>query len=167
MEEILLNPNQSGFHPPDSCINQLVAITHEIIEVFDCNPTLEVRSVFLDISKAFEKMWHEGFLYKLRFMGILGELYNLLGNYLLGRFQKVILNGKTSTWRPVLTGAPQGSILGPLLFLVYINDLPNKLKSNAELFADDASLFTIVKGKNESANTLNNDLLLNANGILT
>ena len=118
MEEILLNPNQSGFHPPDSCINQLVAITHEIIEVFDCNPTLEVRSVFLDISKAFEKMWHEGFLYKLRFMGILGELYNLLGNYLLGRFQKVILNGKTSTWRPVLTGAPQGSILGPLPFLV-------------------------------------------------
>ena len=100
-------------------------------------------------------------------MGILGELYNLLGNYLLGRFQKVILNGKTSTWRPVLTGAPQGSILGPLLFLVYINDLPNKLKSNAELFADDASLFTIVKGKNESANTLNNDLLLNANGIMT
>ena len=92
-------------------------------------------------------------------MGISGELYNLLGNYLSGRFQRVILNRQTS-WRPVIAGFPQGSILGPLLFLVYINDLPNELKSSVKLFADDISLFTIVKDKNESANTLNNDLLL-------
>ena len=64
MEEKLLNPNQSGFLSSDSCINQLLAITHEIIEVFGCNPPLEVRSVFLDISKAFDKVWHEGLLYK-------------------------------------------------------------------------------------------------------
>ena len=63
-------------------------------------------------------------------------------------------------WRPVIAGAPQGSILGPLLFLVYINNLPNELKSSVKLFADDTSLFTIVKDKTESANTLNNDLLL-------
>ena len=63
-------------------------------------------------------------------------------------------------WRPVIAGAPQGSILGPILFLVYINNLPNELKSSVKLFADDTSLFTIVKDKNESANTLNNDLLL-------
>ena len=65
-----------------------------------------------------------------------------------------------SSWRPVLVGVPQGSILGTLLFLVYINDLPIELKSNAKLFADDTSLFTIVKNKNKSANILNNDLLL-------
>ena len=151
MEEKLLNPNQSGFRPSNSCINQLLVITHEIFEAFDCNPSLEVRSVFLDISKAFDKVWHEGLLYKLKPMGI------------SGRFQRIVLNGQTSSWRPVLAGVPQGSILGPLLFLVYINDLPDELKSNAKLFADDTSLFTIDKDKNESANILNDDLQLISN----
>ena len=126
----------------------------------DCNQTLEVRSVFLDISKAFDKVWRKGLLCKLKCMGISGEIYKLLENYLSDRFQRVVLNGQTSSWRPILEGVPQGSILGPLLFLIYINDLPNELKSNAKLFADDASLFTIVKDENESENVLNNDLLL-------
>ena len=93
-------------------------------------------------------------------MGISGKLYNLLENYLSGRYQRVILNGETPSWRPVLAGVSQCSILDPLLFLVYINDLPNELKSNAKLFADDTPLFTIVKDKNESANILNDDLQL-------
>ena len=134
--------------------------THEIFEAFDCNLPLEVRSVFLDVSKAFHKVWHEGLLYKLKSMGISGEFYNLLQNYLSGRLQRVIPNGQTSSWRPILVGIPEGSILGPLLFLIYINDLPNKLKSNAKLFADDTSLFTIIKDKNKSANVLSNDLSL-------
>ena len=116
LKEELLNPNQSGFRPSDSCINQLLAITHEIFEAFDCNPPLEVRSVFLDMSKAFDKVWHEGLLYKLKSMGISGELYDLLQNYLSGRLQRVILNGQTSSWRPILVGVPQGSILGSLFF---------------------------------------------------
>ena len=66
LEEGLLNPNQSVFFPGYSCINQLLAITHEVFEAFDCNPSLEVSSVFLDISKAFDKVWHEGLLYKIK-----------------------------------------------------------------------------------------------------
>ena len=156
----MLNRNQSGFRLADSCINQLLAVTHEIFEAFDCNPSLEVRSVFLDISKAFDKVRHEGLLYKLKSMGISEELFKLLENYLSGRFQRVLLNGQTSSWRPILAGVPQGSILGPFLFLIYINDLPDELKSNAKLFADNTSLFAVVNDKNESANILNNDLKL-------
>ena len=91
-------------------------------------------------------------------MAISGELSNLLENYLSGRFQRVHLNGPTSSWRPVLPGVSQGLIMDPLLFLIYINDLPNDLKSNVKLFADDTSLFTVVKNKNEYANVLNNNL---------
>ena len=79
--EDLLNSNQYGFHPSDSYINQLLAITHEIFEALDRNPPLEVRSVFLDISKPFDKVWHKGLLYKLRSMGNSGGLFNLLENY--------------------------------------------------------------------------------------
>ena len=143
-EEKLLNPNQSGFLPSDFYINQLLTITHEIFEVFDYNPSLEVRSVFSDISNAFDKVWHEGLLYKLKSMVISGELYNLLEKYLLGRFHRVISNGQQSSWKAILAGDPQGSILGPLLFLICINDLPNELKSNVKLFTDDTYLFAIV-----------------------
>ena len=71
-----------------------------------------------------------------------------------------MLDGQTSLWRPVLAGVPQGSILGPLLFLVYINDLRNELKSNVKHFTDDTSLFTMVKDKQESVDVLNHDLSL-------
>ena len=93
-------------------------------------------------------------------MCISDDLFNLLENYLSDRLQRVILNEGTSSWRPVLAGVPQGSILGPLLFVVYMNDLPNELKFNAKLFVDDTALFTIVKNKQESADVLNHDLSL-------
>ena len=72
-DERLLNLHLPGFRPTDSCVNQLLAITHEIFEAFDYNPSLEVRSVFLEISKAFNKVWHQGLLYKLKSMGIYGK----------------------------------------------------------------------------------------------
>ena len=95
LEKRILNPDQLCFRLSDSYVDQLIAITYEIFEAFDCNPRLEVRSVFLDISKSFDKVWNEGLLYKLKLVGISGELYNLLENYPSGSFQRVALNGQT------------------------------------------------------------------------
>ena len=92
----LISPNQSGFQPGDSCINQLLSITHEIYNSFD--EGLEVRSVFLDISKAFDKVWHKGLLFKLSQNGISGNLLDLLSSFLSDRKQRVLLNGQTSEW---------------------------------------------------------------------
>ena len=124
----LISQSQSGFKPGDSCINQLLAITHEIYKSFDA--CLDVRAVFLDISKAFDKVWHQGLLYKLEQNGISGNLPETLTDFLKDRKQRVVLNGQNSSWANVEVGVPQGSILGPLLFLIYINDLPDNLSTN-------------------------------------
>ena len=152
----LTSQNQSGFKPGDSCINQLISITHDILNLLD--EGLEVIGVFLDISKAFDKVWHDGLIYKLQQNGISGELLNILVDFLNNRKQRVVLNGQTSNWIDVKAGVPQGSIMGPLLFLIYINDLPEGLITNAKLFADDTSLFSVVRDIAASTEELNNDL---------
>ena len=156
IENNLISSNQSGFKPGDSCINQLLSITHEIYKSFDDG--FEVRGVFLDISKAFDKVWHKGIIFKLQQNGISGKLLRVLSDFLKDRKQRVILNGQFSSWTSVNAGVPQGSILGPLLFLIYINDLTDGLSSNAKLFADDTSLFSVIHDVDASANELNNDL---------
>ena len=156
----LLSDRQSGFRPGDSTINQLLAITHEIFSAFDCCPPLDVRSVYLDISKAFDRVWHEGLIFKIRRCGIRGDLLNLLNSFLSKRQQRTVINGKCSSWEGVSAGVPQGSILGPLLFLVYINDLPDGLQSNIRIYADDTSLFSVVHNPNLSSDVLSSDLSL-------
>ena len=91
--------------------------------------------------KAFDRVWHEGLLFKLECIGISGNLLSLLKSFLSSRFQRVVLNGQCSNWLSVQAGVLQGSILGPLLFLIYINDLSGNLQSTVKLFADDTSLF--------------------------
>ena len=150
----LITPNQSGFRPKDSTINQLLFITHNIYEGFEIQPSRETRAVFLDISKAFDKVWHEGLVFKLKHNGIGRTLLELIRDYLNGRYQRVVLNGKSSSWKEITAGAPQGSVLGPLFFLIYINDLCDDLSCDVKLFADDASLSTMVFNENISAQNL-------------
>ena len=101
MSNKLITENQSGFIKGDSTINQLLSITHMIHQSFDCDVPKEVRSVFLDISKAFDKVWHRGLLFKLKQNGIRGNLLTLIENYLSNRYQRTVINGKTSSWLPV------------------------------------------------------------------
>ena len=91
----LILQNQSGFKTGDSCVNQLLSLTHEIYKSFDDG--LDVRSVFLDISKALDKVWHEDIIFKLKQNGISGELLNLLCDFLRNRKHRVVLNGHVST----------------------------------------------------------------------
>ena len=152
----LLSKNQSGFRPGDSTIYQLISITSNIYESFEKYD--ETRAIFLDISKAFDKVWHEGVIYKVKCNGISGKLLEFFENYLENRHQRVVLNGIESDWKKLEAGVPQGSVLGPLLFLVYINDLTGNITSQMRLFADDSSLFTCVKGINETHEKLVKDL---------
>ena len=154
----LLTDHQSGFCPCDSTINQLLSISHKIYTGFEERPSRETRAVFLDFSKAFDRVWHEGLLYKLECNGISGNLLKLIRNFLSNRKQRVLLNGKNSEWAEISAGVPQGSVLGPLFFLVYINDLVGNVRCDIKLFADDTWLFSVIYDKSKTAAELDRDL---------
>ena len=141
--------------PGDSCIYQLISFTHEIYGSFDANPSLEVRGVFLGISKAFDRVWHKGLIYKIKYMGVKGDLLALIESFLFERQQRVVLNGQESEWLAIKTGVPQGSVLGPLFFLIYINDSSDNPESNVELFTDDTSMFSVVREPINTSQKLN------------
>ena len=119
--------------------------------MFKCSLSFEVRGIFLDLLKIFDKVWHQRLLFKL-------ESFVIRGKWLSNKFQKILLNDQESNRFPINDGLLQGSILGLLLFLIYINALPDGVNSSAEFFANDASLFPIVQDLNESDKYLNLDL---------
>ena len=116
------------------------------------------HTVFLDISAAFDKVWHKGLLAKLKQIGVTGKLLNLLESYLSNRKQRVVIDGIYSDQVSVTSGVPQGSRLGPLLFIIYINDILNELECEGLLFADDTSLTTWGEDANNATATINRDL---------
>ena len=96
----------------------------------------------LDISKAFDRVWHAGLLHKLKSYEISGQIFSLISSFLSNRQLPVVLDGKSLQEYPVNAGVPQGSILGPTLFLLYINDLPDDVICNIAIYADDTTLYS-------------------------
>ena len=108
-------------------------------------------------------MWYDDIIFKITKNGILSILLNVLQDFLKERKQVVVINKQVNTWRNINAGVPQGSILGPLLFLIYINDLTEGLTTNTKLFTDDTSLFSVVHDTQTSLNDLSKDLEIISN----
>ena len=139
----LLSSLQSGFIPWDSTVNQLTFLYNTFFQALDSGK--EVRAVFCDISKAFDRVWHRGLIHKLRAAGVTDEVLAWLKNYLANRKQRVVILGATSDYVYIQAGVPQGSILGRLLFLLYINGIVNDIGANIRLFADDTYYTLLLK----------------------
>ena len=154
----VFNRFQSGFQPGDSKVMHLVHIVNKIHQALENVHEVRAVHVFLDISKGFDKVWHKGLLAKLKSNGINGSLLQWFESYLTERYQHVAIEGTSSDWTPIKAGVPQGSVLGPLLFLVYIYNIVDNITSACFLFADDSLLLDEVISPIETANKLNSDL---------
>ena len=152
----IITPFQSGFQAGDSTVNQLLYLCNEISNALDNNK--ELRIIFLDINKAFDRVWHKGLLFKLKSIGVSGNILAWFEDYLSDRYQRVCIKNSASSWKKISAGVPQGSILGPLLFIVFINDIVNEIRSFVRLFADDTCVFEVIDDPIASVAALNEDL---------
>jgi len=150
----ILVDNQHGFRARRSCETQLVGFVHDLTQSIKRG---QVDVAIMDFSKAFDVVDHRRLLYKLKFYGITGPTNNWINAFLSNRKQKVVVDGSISSEATVDSGVPQGSVLGPLLFLLYINDLPACIQSNVRLFADDCIIYREICSANDPE-TLQEDL---------
>ena len=148
-ENELLTPSQHGFRSGKSCCTNLLEFLDKVTAAADGGEPVDV--VFLDFAKAFDKVPKVRLAEKLRAHGIRGDLLRWITNWLSNRTQRVVINGKASSWKEVLSGVPQGSVLGPLLFLVFINDLDQAAAAIhiIKKFADDTKLGHTVTSQRE------------------
>ena len=146
--ESILADCQHGFRSQRSCETQLVQFLHDLVSNQDRALSRNHRQtdvIIMDFAKAFDKVPHRRLLYKLDYYGIRGSTHKWITSWLSWRFQKVVLDGQASDPVPVLSGVPQGSVLGPVLFLIFINDLPENIRSSVRLFADDCVLYRNIE----------------------
>jgi ribonuclease P/MRP protein subunit RPP40 len=151
----LINDSQHGFVKGRSCLTNLLGFFEDITAMVDKGEPVDV--IYLDFQKAFDKVPHRRLMKKVSAMGIGGEIYNWIEDWLRDRKQRVCLTGSSSGWANVSSGVPQGSVLGPLLFLIYINDIDNGIASKILKFADDTKLYRQVGTAEDIAN-LRSDL---------
>ena len=140
----VINKNQFGFLQGRSTTTQLLSTIHDFAK--SRNSSLATDVIFLDLAKAFDGVPHERLLIKLRSLGIVGNLINWLRHFLTCRKQRVVVRGTFSEWAPVVSGTPQGTILGQILFVSYINDIADCVSSNIKLYAYNAFPWKIVYG---------------------
>ena len=144
-----LSPFQHGFRNRHSCQTQLLESVHEWARSLDRASSTHV--ILTDFSKAFDSVPHQRLLLKLEHRGVRGNLLAWISGFLANRRQRVLLDGSTSEWNEVTSGVPQGSVLGPLLFILYVNDIPTHLSSAVRLFADDCTIYRQVSTHQDCA----------------
>ena len=135
----ILTANQHGFIRGRSCLTNLLPTIEECSANLDKH--IETDIIYLDYSKAFDIVPHARLLHKVQCVGVVGDILRWIEDFLSDRKQRVLVQGSSSTWERVLSGVPQGSVLGPTLFLIFVNDLPEKIHSKIQLFADDTKIF--------------------------
>ena len=140
---------QHGFLPGKSTVSQLSQVVHQFGKALEKRQQVDV--IYLDFPKAFDKVSHCKLLFKLECLGIRGSLLGWFRSYLTNRRQRVVINNISSNFLPVTSGVPQGSILGPLLFLIFINNMPNVISKDTSLplFADDSKCFRLILGQKD------------------
>ena len=141
---ILTNLNH-GFRSGYSCESQLLVTMEDLLKAHNSNA--QIDCAILDFSKAFDTVPHKKFLHKLSAYGINGQIHAWLTQFLTARTMQVVLEGQTTHQVTVGSGVPQGTVLGPILFLCHINDLPASVKSQARLFADDCLLYRTIRSQ--------------------
>src|SRR6266536_3910236 len=139
----LLTNNQHGFMNNRSCLTNLLETLEQWTQALDDG--YEIDAIFLDYQKAFDTVPHRRLLSKLLTYGVDGDILMWIENFLTERKMRVIVNGITAKWTRVNSGVPQGSVLGPILFLLYVNELPDIVKSSIKMFADDTKIWKTLK----------------------
>ena len=131
----------------NSCLTNMLCFLEDVTKWVDEGSPVDI--IYLDLKKAFDKVPRQRLLLKLKAHGIGNGMINWIEKWLIDRRQRVVVDGEVSNWKPVLSGVPQGSVLGPILFLIYINDLDDDITSKVLKFADDTKVFRKIKSDAE------------------